>query len=109
MAITRSTDKPKPRRLTCADIEHALARRIGFRKYVICPNVSWGLGFRHELDLCVLTPGDWAWEIEIKVSVSDLKRDINKTRNHKSNRLRCLFFAVPKEAACVTSKAPVRA
>lgn len=98
MAILRSDrmTKPKPRRLSAHDIEHALAHRIGFRKYTICPNVHWGLDFRHELDLLVLTPGDWAWEIEIKISVSDLKRDLKKKRHHTSDRIRCLFFAVPK-------------
>ena len=81
--------------LNALDIEFALARRLGPRMYTICPNVYWGLGFNHELDLCVLTKADWVWEIEIKTNVFDLKRDLDKYHHHASTRIRALFFAVP--------------
>ena len=95
--------------LTAADIEYAIARRLGPRKYTICPNVSWGLGFKHELDLCVLTKADWVWEIEIKVSAHDLKRDADKAHGHKDNRIRALFFAIPKALECLAGNIPIHA
>ena len=73
------------------------------------PNVSWGLGV-HECDLFALSGSDWAHEIEIKVSVSDLKRDLEKDHGHDSPKIRCLWFAGPesmKEA--LLREAPARA
>lgn len=80
------------------DIEIAIARRYGWREYFIVPNVRWGLGFRHELDMLVVSPSGYATEIEIKVTASDLKVDQKKRHGHRDylNRIRYLYFAVPE-------------
>ena len=86
--------KPK---MHAGDIELALAHRYKWRQNLIVPNVYYGLHFNHELDLMIVTSAGWATEIEIKVSVADLKADKKKTHDHYSNRIKYLYFAVPEE------------
>jgi hypothetical protein len=79
------------------DIELALATHINERQNLIVPNVFWGLGFKYELDMMVVTQNKYAWEIEIKITKSDLKADLKKKHGHYSNRIKRLYFAVPEE------------
>lgn len=76
------------------EMEVHLARYIDYRQNLIVPNVSWGLGY-YEKDLVVLRPSRYAWEIEIKVSLSDLKKDLKKTHGHNCDYIKYLYFAVP--------------
>lgn len=99
MGIRRSrkfdgTDKPKPKPSTL-DMEIAVAELINPRVNLIVPNISWGM-FRYELDLLVVTKNRIAWEIEIKVSKSDLKKDAEKSHNHRNEKIQKLFFAIPE-------------
>ncbi len=96
MAVTK-TVKTWP--LLCLDIEIAVAKYFGYRTHVIVPNISWGLGFLHELDLLVMTRSGYCTEIEIKTSASDLKRDLLKAHGHRSDRIRQHFLAVPRSLA----------
>lgn len=82
--------------ITALEIEIELAKRFCYRRNIIVPNVSWGAGFRHELDMMVITPAGWATEIEIKVSKADLKADAKKPHGHESKRIRQLYFAYPE-------------
>jgi hypothetical protein len=91
-----------------ADIQRALVRPFGLyppRRYLCVPNVSWGL-LPWEADLVVMTPGGYLTEIEIKVSHSDLKADLEK-RKHKVGDYWCwpsevwkqikeFYFAMPR-------------
>jgi hypothetical protein len=84
------------------DIEIALSNYFDYRQKLIVPNVYWGLNFQYELDLIVVSNSNYATEIEIKISKSDLKADLKKSHYHDSNRIKQLYFAVPeklKEAA----------
>lgn len=83
-------------RLHAGDIEVIVAKYLNPRQNLIVPNVCWGLGL-HEIDLLVLTPSKYAWEIEIKTSLTDLKADKNKRHGHYSNIIKRLYFAVPEE------------
>ena len=85
-------------------IEVALAKYLDYRQHLIVPNVWWGLGFRHELDLLVLTKSGYVWEIEIKISKADLLADKNKKYGHYDNRIRKLYFAVPKKLMDIAVK-----
>ncbi len=89
--------------VTSLDIEVAIAKHFDFRRNLIVPNISWGLGFHHEIDVMVVTPAGYAKEIEIKVTKSDLKRDGLKRHNHPPlGMIKELWFAVPlalREAA----------
>jgi hypothetical protein len=64
---------------------------------MIVPNVWWGMGLNHECDLFILTPGGYAYEVEIKTSRADLKADLKKRNGHKSTLLRKLYFAIPEK------------
>jgi hypothetical protein len=81
----------------------------------VVPNVYWGLGFSHELDLLSINKASLiGTEIEIKVSKGDLKRDLEKRHQHYDQRIQLLYFAgpadledafleyVPKEAGIIT-------
>jgi len=70
-------------------------RKFYFRYKYVCPNVYWGLGLIHECDLLVSSSLGIAHEIEIKISLSDLKKDLKKTHKHFSNKIKYLWFAIP--------------
>lgn len=80
---------------TTMEIELAIAHHWGIRTHVIVPNISWGL-LPHEADLIILSSTGYLTEIEIKVSVSDLKAEKLKKHTHSSNLIRRLFFAMPE-------------
>lgn len=90
--------KTKPNRsLNSCDIEIAIARHFNPRINLIVPNVFWGLGFSYELDLIILTQSEYASEVEIKTTISDLKAERLKRKTaHCSNKIRRLYFAVPE-------------
>ena len=81
--------------MNSCEIEVAIARHFNPRMNLIIPNVSWGLNFPYELDMIIVTPRHYAKEIEIKVSIPDLKADKRKRWAHTSDKVRQLYFAVP--------------
>lgn len=95
-------------KLTTREIEVAVVEWLGVRERLTVPNVSWGLNM-HECDLLTLNKSGYASEIEIKVSKSDLKADAHKSHLHRSNRIRHLYFAMPKEMECCEEFVPIQA
>jgi len=83
--------------MTAQQIEIAVANHFGYRRNLIVPNVHWGIGLNYEADMVVLRPSDWAIEVEIKVTASDIKADTKKRHQHNSRLFRQLYFAVPAE------------
>lgn len=83
------------KKLKTLDMELALADYFDFRQSLIVPNISWGLHI-HECDMLVLTKAGYAYEIEIKVSLSDLKNDAKKQHKHQSKLISKLYFAIPE-------------
>ena len=83
-------------RLHSGHMELAVANLIGYRANTIVPNVSYGLYLNHECDMLVLDSSNRFTEIEIKVSMSDLKADFNKTHGHKSKYISRLVYAIPE-------------
>jgi len=94
-AVVLSAPKPEP--CLCIDIEVAVARYFNYRSHLIVPNVFWGLGFKHELDVLVLSDSGYITEVEIKTNAADIRRDIKKSHGHRSNRIARHFVAVPKQ------------
>jgi hypothetical protein len=78
-------------------IEVAVAKLINYRIHTIVPNVSWGLGLKHECDMLILDNKGRFTEVEIKTSVSDLKADFKKKHNHVSEIISRLIYAMPIE------------
>lgn len=86
--------------LTTAVLELVAAHHFNPRRNIVVPNVSWGLGLRHEADLVVLRSSGWADEVELKISAADIKADTKKACSHtEGNRFRRLWFAVPEVLA----------
>jgi hypothetical protein len=85
------------KKINSTTIELALVRHLNSRINLIVPNVFWGLGLTYEADLVVVKPSQYAYEIEIKISLSDLKAEKKKRHSaHCSNKFKYLYFAVPE-------------
>ena len=88
-------DKPKLI-LKSLDIEVALSYLFDYRRNIIIPNLSWGIGI-HECDIFIIrTNSGYAIECEIKISKSDLLNDANKKHDHSDNRIKEFYFAIPE-------------
>jgi len=86
------------KKISTPELELAVVGLIGYRRQTIVPNVSWGLGFRHECDLVVLNPDSgYLAEIELKISVADFRADLKKNHSHDSIYLRKLSYAMPED------------
>lgn len=83
-------------KLHAGDVEIAVANLLNYRVYTIAPNISWGLGLNHECDLLALDQKNRFTEVEIKISMSDLKKDFEKRHGHKSKYIGRLIYAFPK-------------
>ncbi len=91
------------------ELETALAQYFNPRQHVVVPNVWWGLGLNHECDLFVVTAAGYAYEVEIKVSKSDLLADLKKRHGHVSEKIRRLYYCVPVDLLdCCAMIAPER-
>lgn len=77
------------------DIELGLSVYFDYVRNIVVPGISRGLVL-YEMDVLVIRPSGWGIEIEIKVSRSDLKRDLEKKHTHNDPRIRELYFAVPE-------------
>lgn len=66
-----------------------------FLRYSCVPNVSYGF-LNHEADLLVMNGNRRLYEVEIKVSLSDLRADFKKHHGHNDKRVSRLFYAVPE-------------
>ncbi len=78
------------------EIELAVVKYYNMRKYIIVPNISWGFKC-HECDLFIINSSDYVTEVEIKRSKADLKKDVEKKHQHKDDRIKYLYFAIPIE------------
>jgi hypothetical protein len=95
--------------MTARDIETRVANYFDYRRNLIVPNASWGVGL-HECDLLILSQRNYATEVEIKISRSDLRADLKKSHGHNSVKIKNLWFAVPFELVPDAAElAPLRA
>lgn len=80
------------------EIEVAVMKYFGIRQNLIVPNIHWGmLGLNYECDLVRLSSSNYATEIEIKISKSDLLRDKEKRHYHDSTLFKYLYYAIPEK------------
>ena len=78
-------------------IEVAVASFIDYRKHTIVPNISHGLFPGQECDLLALDSKNRFTEIEIKISISDLKTDFLKNKHSYPNKyISRLVYAIPE-------------
>ena len=80
------------------DLEVLTAEFFGIRKNLIVPNVYWGFGLRYEADLVVVTRSRYAYEVELKVTKSDLKAEAKKAKHaHNSPKFKRLYYSMPEK------------
>lgn len=72
---------------------------FSFKKYYSIPNVSYGFFKDREVDLLVVSKANYLTEIEIKISLSDLKKDSEKFKFQKerSNLIKDFYYAMPEK------------
>ena len=95
-------------KISTPEMECAVANHFNFRANLIVPNVHWGMAI-HECDLLVVTKAGYAYEVEIKVTKADLKKDSEKGHGHYDNRIKYLYFAIPDYLEESTGLIPERA
>lgn len=87
--------------ITSADIQKILVQcQFPYRRWLVVPNVSWGM-MPWECDLLAMSKSGYLHEIEIKVSVADLRADAKKHKHalgwKHMNILREFWYAAPRE------------
>jgi len=90
--------------MNAKQIELAVAKYFGMdgmqNRNLIIPNFK---GFWvHECDLLIVTPSRWAYEVEIKCTLQDLKADLQKKHHHISTVeneriIKGLYYTLPEE------------
>lgn len=95
--------------MTEREIQRALAVWINYRRHLCLPNMNGGLGFwsRGEMDFVAVTGAGFVIEIEIKVTLADLRREWRspvKIEKHRrahtvTKGLRRFFICTPAKIA----------
>lgn len=67
-----------PVKWTARSMQRAVALQLDMFRYTMVPNINLGSG--DEMDLAVLTPSGLLWEVEIKTTLHDWKRDLEKLK-----------------------------
>jgi hypothetical protein len=85
------------KKLKTPELELLVAEYFGIRTNLIVPNLSWGIGLNYEADLTVITRSKCAYEIELKVSKSDLIAESKKKASaHKGKMFKRFYYAMPE-------------
>lgn len=80
------------------------------RRWLCVDNVSWGFGLPWEADLIAVNQAGYITEVEVKISLADLKRDAGK-RKHRmrlqdqeagtdtiyTTKVRAFWYAMPRQ------------
>lgn len=85
----------KDKKLKSIDVECAVSRYFNPRVNLIVPNVWWGMGLNYEIDMLIVTPSNYCYEVEVKVSNADIKADLKKWNAHNGKMIKRLYFAIP--------------
>ena len=93
-------------KITTEEMEGAVNKLLEASYRAIVPRVMAGFGYYskdgyiriidHECDLLGVTNSGYLTEIEIKISVSDLRADFKKKHGHGGEFIRNFYYAVPE-------------
>lgn len=95
MGISRKKEPDiTPHILNESEAVSRLASFFEWYRNLCFPNVYCGGG---EMDLCVVTPARYMWEVEVKLSLSDWKADALKSKWKDKDRqyVSRFYYAVP--------------
>ena len=67
-------------KINSTHLEIAVSNYFDYRQNIIVPNVSWGFYLPYEADVLILRPSGFVEEVEIKISMADLRRDKEKEK-----------------------------
>lgn len=59
--------------------------------------ITWKNIVNHECDMLIVTKNRYLTEVEIKISLSDLKADFKKEHQHKDENIKNFYYAFPEE------------
>lgn len=94
-------------------MEIVLADHFKFYKNLMVTGTHWGMSVNgkslHECDILLLTKSGYLWEIEIKISKSDLINDKKKSHGHRNEDIKRLYFAIPDHISDYEKHIPERA
>lgn len=57
----------------------------------------WKNIVNHECDMLIVSKNQYLTEVEIKISLSDLKADFKKEHQHKDENIKNFYYAFPEE------------
>ncbi|WP_338949966.1 MmcB family DNA repair protein [Fusobacterium nucleatum] len=57
----------------------------------------WKNIVNHECDILIVSKNQYLTEVEIKISLSDLKADFKKKHQHKDENIKNFYYAFPEE------------
>lgn len=94
MAIIKLAEKAEAPKLTERIFADVLASKFAYFRNRVFPNVFICGG---EMDVAVVTPAGYLWEIEIKLTLSDWRNDANKSKWRHPGRkfVSKFYYAVP--------------
>lgn len=59
--------------------------------------VIWKNIVNHECDMLIVSKNQYLTEVEIKISLSDLRADFKKEHQHKDENIKNFYYAFPEE------------
>ena len=85
-------------KVTARHLELAAANYFDYRQKLIVPNVGYGLGLSYEADLIVVTKDKYLYEVEIKTTIADLKKDVIKKKFNTNGqyKIKKFFYLIPE-------------
>ncbi len=97
--------------MTTPEIEKLIYLYFEKSSLVIVPKVSgnnwwldteadpmiWKNIVNHECDMLIVSKNHYLTEVEIKISLSDLKADFKKEHQHKDENIKNFYYAFPEE------------
>ena len=95
--------------MTTSEMEKLIYWYFKDNSLVIVPKISgnnwwfdsetmlWKNIVNHECDMLIVSKNHYLTEVEIKISLSDLKADFKKEHQHKDENIKNFYYAFPEE------------
>ncbi len=86
--------------ITTKDVMSCIPNAFKLGQHTVIPNVNWG---GHESDMLIITKSNYMYEIEIKISVPDFRKDKDKRKwqwidpetGFYSSKIKYFYYAMP--------------
>ena len=84
-------------KITTKEMEYAIYTEYGLKSKLLTLRINYVPGIiKHECDVLIVSKSNYLTEIEIKVSLADLKKDLEKWHKHSNDKIKYQYFAIPK-------------